>query len=90
LTHVIWKHPLQRDALTTLDLAVGAVVLHVDTQDEWLRLWEAHDPDQQQTEKRTFRIVGTGHVEDFDPAQHVGTILVDDGTWVLHVFEESH
>jgi hypothetical protein len=89
LSAVVWKHPLRMAVLNRLDLPLGATVLTVDNQPGvGLCLWEAHDPEQTKTEQRTFRIVGTGHVEDFAPGLHVGTVLVEGGLYVWHVFEE--
>lgn len=65
----------------TLDLSLGAKVLHVGGQDDAPTMWVLVD-DEQATERREFRIFGAGHVI---PEEDVPR-LVYHGTWVGPVF----
>lgn len=76
----------------TLDLPVGARVLRVETARhrtqarDALVFWAQVDRDVP-TERRTFRVFGTGHDMPDDVAlEHVATVM--DGPFVWHVFEE--
>lgn len=87
---VIWKHDLGDSIVTTIALPAGAEVLHVAVQDESIRLWERHPSIVTTTERRTFRIAGTGHPFPANAGQrHIGTVLSPSGTFVWHVFEET-
>lgn len=88
---VVWKHDL-RDMVNVLDLPLGAAVPYVAEQYGVIRLWEVHDSDALATERRTFRIAGTGHpfpVATANAQRHVGSFLTEGGAFVFHVFEET-
>jgi hypothetical protein len=84
---VIWKHDLGDHVSAELDLPRGAKVLHFAEQHGRFRLWEQHDPDATQTERRSFRIVGTGHAVDLGPCRYIATALFQGGAYVFHLFE---
>lgn len=77
----------------TLDLPVGARILHVAPspaiaygEQDALVFWVQIERDVP-TERRTFRVFGTGHDMPDDVAlEHVATVM--DGRFVWHVFEE--
>lgn len=46
------------------------------------------EPDVPDHETRRFHIVGTGHPMPDVPLQHLGSVQLDNGTFVFHVFEE--
>ena len=85
----IYKYPLPFEPDFTIDLPVGATLLHIDAQDQsqpgQLSLWAMVDTDQPIVKKR-FAIIGTGH--EIPPGihalNHFATVLV--GNFVWHVF----
>lgn len=74
--------------ITVLNLPLGAVPLSVNIQgaQEIPYLWALVDPDQSD-ERRTFEMVGTGDALNGSNPRFVGTIFIDSGTFVYHVFE---
>lgn len=90
---IIYKYILQ-DTIgenQILALPKDAEILHFALQhDEWT-IW-CLLPVQNITEheNRTFLITGTGwniHLQDKEHLEHIGTVLVDNGNFVWHLFE---
>ena len=89
--NVVWKHDLL-DVVNRLDLPLGATVLHVAEQHGVIRLWEVHAADATATERRIFRVAGTGApfpVVGANARQHVGSLVTSGGAFVFHVFEDA-
>lgn len=82
----VHKYPLPaHDCLVHMPL--GAKVIHADIQGEQICLW-AHVDTKQKKELRRFMIVGTGHtMPEGQKLEHRGTVLMHEGTLVVHVFE---
>jgi hypothetical protein len=87
MAKAIYKYPLI-NRRSDIDMPLGAQVLAVQAQFETPTLWALVDPEQQQTELRTFRIIGTGHEIVGDPGLYRGTVQI--GPLVWHVFEVGH
>ena len=68
------------------DMMPGAEVIHVDNQREQICLWVRGNPSSESVERRTFVLCGTGHPAPGGP--HVGTVLLQGGRYVFHIFEE--
>ena len=83
---VVWKHELPREA-NVLMLHKDAEILHVAAQHDGIHLWEAHDEAEAKKVRRRFHVVGTGRTFP-DSGTHVGSLLMRDGAFVFHVFEE--
>jgi len=83
----IWKFPLYLGT-NELNVPRGARILALREQGEIPCLWMLVDPEAP-TEKRTFRMHGTGHAIEGDPGVYLGTALIEDGALVLHVFETT-
>jgi hypothetical protein len=81
----VWEYPLTMIDDTVLDLPQDAEVLTVQWQHEHPCLWVLVDPTAP-TERRVFRIVGTGHPISGD-VRYVGTVQLDGGALIFHVFE---
>ena len=84
----IWKYgvPIQGEPIE-LSMPLGAVPLHLDVQRGEPCLWVNVRLLEPWTLRR-FQWVGTGH--DFDDEatiDHVGTIQIDGGRCVWHLFE---
>ena len=66
----------------------GAQLLHADVQatEGHAQIWALVDPDAK-TEKRYFRLVGTGQDIEECPIGHVGTFKMFEGVLMYHIFE---
>lgn len=59
-------------------------------QDEKVFIWIALDNEVEPTQKRTFRVIGTGHpIEDYPYLIPVGSVHLYDGSLVFHIFEKT-
>ena len=81
---VVYKYGL-RPGLQTLELPLGARILHVGDQYGSGMLWALVDPEQHVLEPRTLYVVGTGMHFDHHISAHLGTFQA--GPFVIHVFE---
>jgi hypothetical protein len=83
----IWKYELPKES-NTISMPKNAEVLSVEPQNNKVCIWAKVDPSKY-LENRTFVIFGTGHNIDNDINLHfIGTVLLFDGSIVLHVFEK--
>ncbi len=83
---VVHKYLLPAQDEVKLEMPIGARVLHVGAQGKQLCLWALVNP-KGKTRTRTFRIAGTGHEVGSASPTHLGTALMNNGAFVLHVFE---
>jgi hypothetical protein len=81
----IWKFPLQVASEQTVNMPVGAVVLHTDTQDDVIMLWAIVNPDVRM-EQVTFEMYGTGNQLPDDITRHVYVGTVQRHAFVWHIF----
>lgn len=82
----IWKYELGV-GVTELEIPMDARRLGVGNQQNRPVLWMLVNQENE-LEKRKFRICMTGAEYDFEELGYIGTVLVDDGAYVLHVFED--
>lgn len=84
----IWKFPVKVDDLFELVMPKGARVLSVQNQGiNGPQMWAIVDS-KAPTERRRFRIFGTGHPMGGDEAlDYVGTFQASGGALVWHLFE---
>lgn len=83
----IYKYPLNLGRQVVL-LPLGARVLTAQVQHETICLWaEVADPEGKK-ERRTFNVVGTGHPIPNNPGVYIGTVQMQEGRFVWHVYEE--
>ena len=88
MERTIWKYTLEWNDYEEIDLPCGTAVLHVGIHDDKLCLWCLVFPDEELLMKRRFRIAGTGHpLADGEIFEHVGTVMLENGALVFHVFE---
>ena len=85
----VFKYELPIDDVVQIEMPIKAIILDVDFQGKGLYLWAVVDPDAI-TEKRTFRIAGTGHPLEvgaytLDYFYYIKTVMIDG--LVFHVFE---
>lgn len=85
--NVVRKYPVVVvDAFVT-NLPEGARCLTVQVMDNEAYIWALVDPDRP-TQRRTFRLVATGHQFDATGMVYVGTFqFAESGTPTYHLFE---
>ena len=81
----VWKLTFDNDALRTT-LPAGAEILHVNTQKGNICIWAEVDTEAP-AEERTFKIVGTGHAVPAGPRKYLGTVKLQNDTFIFHVYE---
>lgn len=83
----IYKYPLKIQDKQTVSIPMGAQILSVQVQDEVVCLWALVDPELPKKEFE-FQMLGTGHDASHINANylHIGTVQLDDGNLVFHVF----
>lgn len=85
----VYKYHISATDYQTIELPIGAEILKVDSQNNEMQMWALVAPNAE-TEKRNFRVVGTGREISDDEAsdlRYVGTCILYDGRVVFHVFE---
>jgi len=81
----IWKYELK--PVTTLQVPIGAKTLCVQVQDNLPCIWMLVDPENKK-ESRTFNVYGTGQIILEKSGEYVGTIQMNKGALVFHIFEQ--
>lgn len=94
MSNVVWKYEIpETEVKFTLDIPEGADFLHVREQNNVGCMWFAVDP-AAKTVKRNFYCMGTGgpippHYDGKGlKTYYRGTIILDGGATVQHVFEQ--
>lgn len=95
----VWKFPLgvavdsgillKWDSEQYIEMPVGAKILSGNMQFGVACLWALVDP-QARREMRRFYVVNTGGSlpDDFKEKEFITTLILAEGTFVLHVFED--
>lgn len=83
----IFKYPLEAIDRQYIEMPEGATILTVQTQHGLLCLWAIVN-NQNNLEKRTIIILGTGHDVPREQLEYIGTVQMENGALIWHVFEE--
>jgi len=85
----IWKYELDIVGHQTLMIPAGGIVLSVQIQKGVACIWVLVNPEKEKVERK-FAIFGTGHpITTVNSGRNfIGTIQIDGGNLVFHVFEE--
>lgn len=83
----VWKFELSVTDMQTVEMPKGAILLTVQGQYDSPMLWALVELGETQTEKRDFRLAGTGHPIEQENIVYVGTFQLHNGTFVAHLFE---
>lgn len=84
LQHVIFKYPLSFNGEVACTVPSGSSCVFVEMQHGIPTLWMRRSYETEPTERRVFRVVGTG--AQFDPDWiHVGS--TQDAPFIWHVME---
>jgi hypothetical protein len=81
----IWKFTLSMTESQVILMPEGAAILSVQAQHNRVCLWALVVPNKPR-EKRVFRIFATGQPYA-EEGNYIGTVQIDDGSLVWHVFE---
>lgn len=83
----IWKYSLDAEDIQTLMMPEGAQILTAQMQGNALCLWAMVNPEKAK-EKREIEVFGTGHPgSDAVPRRYIGTVQMQGGALVWHIFE---
>ena len=83
---VIWKFPVQFVDEQFVKMPKDAQLLSAQVQGTQLCIWALCD-ETWATSNRRIRIHGTGHEIVGHPGRHLGTVQLDGGALIFHVFE---
>jgi len=93
-TRRIFKYSLEVTDEQKISVPAGAVVLSVAEQKNNIVLYALVPTDNDPTITKIIdvRIVGTGHVLQFDPRDYkfIGTVNLHNGPLMFHVFYRDH
>ncbi len=85
----IWKYSLAFTDTQVIKMPSVSEIIHFDNQNEVPTLWVLVEPSEDESCKRTIRIVGTNHeiTEDRVDLRFLGTAIFGSGAIVFHAFE---
>lgn len=83
----IYKYPLKIQDKQIVSMPIGAQILSVQVQGEVVCIWALVEPRLPKREIE-FQMLGTGHDAGHINANylHIGTVQLDNGKLVFHVF----
>ena len=87
----IWKYQLNKDInredrINIIEMPKGAEILCVKNQYNCPTLYAKVMPYYSEIELREFKMAHTGETI-LDEWKYIGTVLLDDGEYVLHIYE---
>lgn len=85
----IFKYKLRVTDTQKISMPVGAEILTVGVQEDFICIWALVNDDHA-IEERTFEIFGTGNPIHGDMGisrNYLGTVFMHDGKLVWHIFE---
>ena len=80
----IWKYELSPDVYLTIP--INGEILTVQTQNDVAMMWVLVNPEHD-TERRHFKVFGTGHTITDKKIKYINTFQFDNGVLIFHVFE---
>jgi len=87
MPRTIWKFEWSgRASIMTIEMPKGAVPLSVHPQGTGFNIWAIVDPTKEK-EPRKFLAATTGGDFTETNANYIGTVVLDQGYFVLHIFE---
>lgn len=84
----IFKYLLKQSGDQMIEMPQGAVVLYVHSQQGQPMIWAKVDPNAPKVQRR-FAVYGTGHEMSEQFRHYVGTFMMEDGTYVFHVYTDQ-
>lgn len=83
------QYKLAAVAEQTIEMPVDAIILSVQCHQGRVTMWASATPGMK-TIERTFYQVGATAKLPAKCGQYIGTVQVDDGIFVIHIFEENY
>lgn len=80
----VWKFKLPLEAMSTIQMPVGAKIVHVGEQCGEICMWAEVDVTSENG-PRLFYVVGTGHPMPQGALYHIGTVQIMEFVW--HVYQ---
>lgn len=81
----IWKFKI--DPQHAIEMPIGAEILNVQYQHDTALLWAIVDPGETRTEARHIEMFAAGRSMPPARRKYIGTIQIEGGRFVFHVFE---
>ncbi len=86
----IWKYPVYMQDEFSIDMPPGAKILSVQIQGDSPQMWAMVEEESfGRTQRRRFKVVGTGHPITEDGLAFIGTFQLRGGSLVFHLFEAN-
>jgi len=87
MSYAVYKYPIQAGDHIDVEIPKGAEILTVQTQNDQPCIWALVD-ERAPTERRMFRLAGTGHpIDNPNSLKYIGTFQLHEGSLVFHLFE---
>jgi len=85
---IIHKYQLLNET-HSINVPEGAEILSVQTQNNVPCIWMLINPKETKFDIRTFSMYGTGNTFNQDGKKYIGTVQLDGGSSVMHIFEKE-
>lgn len=85
---VVYKYMIPGAGAGPIQMPKGAMCLFAREQHNYVCIWALVDPEAEK-EPRSFVAVETGNTAVPDGSRYLGSALLDNGNYVLHVFEPA-
>lgn len=83
----IWKYQLELDDEQVVMMPRHSKIIACQVQNDQICLWARVNSKQPTLDRRVIRIVGTGHPCEEVSLEHLGTVQMEGGRLIFHVFE---
>ena len=83
----IYKYQIQITDVQMVKLPINAAILTAQMQGDQLCLWAKIEETNTDTEDRMIEVFGTGHPMTSHLRRYIGTVQMDGGSLIWHVFE---
>ena len=87
MARIIYKYPFPIQASFSLDLPLGAKILHVAMQGDQPCIWAEFNKQEVMVNQRDFQVVGTGFDIPYN-LTYLATLQTPPFVW--HLYEEVH
>lgn len=85
----IYKYQIHGPGSVVIEMPRGAILLHAREQNDTACIWAQVDPSEPPEYRRVFA-VETGMTIVPDGGRYLGTAIMINGRYVLHIFEPAN
>ena len=82
----VYKYPIPIEDEFNLELPIGAKILKIELQGNHPNIWALVNSENE-NQKRSFRFAGTGHSLPEKELNYIGSVHMNSGQLVFHLFE---